>query len=98
MFCYIKLRRPATFPGPSKRWKLKAWPMWWPRCMAMPTDEYSFPYVAGWAGGDADKAVRGTQARGQRGGAGHHRGVAGGAHGGREAARHRLGNGTRAPP
>jgi hypothetical protein len=29
----------------------------------MPTDEYSFPYVAGWAGGDADKAIRGTQAR-----------------------------------
>ena len=29
----------------------------------MPTDEYSFPYVAGWAGVDADKAVRGTQAR-----------------------------------
>ena len=29
----------------------------------MPTDGYSFPYVAGWAGGDADKAIRGTQAR-----------------------------------
>ena len=29
----------------------------------MPTDEYSFPYVAGWAGEDADKAIRGTQAR-----------------------------------
>jgi len=29
----------------------------------MPTDEYSFPYVAGWAGGDTDKAIRGTQAR-----------------------------------
>ena len=29
----------------------------------MPTDKYSFPYVAGWAGADADKAIRGTQAR-----------------------------------
>jgi hypothetical protein len=29
----------------------------------MSTDEYSFPYVAGWAGADADKAIRGTQAR-----------------------------------
>jgi hypothetical protein len=29
----------------------------------MPTDEYSFPYVAGWAGEDADKAIRQTQAR-----------------------------------
>jgi hypothetical protein len=29
----------------------------------MPTDDYSFPYVAGWAGEDADKAIRGTQAR-----------------------------------
>jgi hypothetical protein len=29
----------------------------------MPTDEYSFPYVAGWAGEDADKAIRATQAR-----------------------------------
>ena len=29
----------------------------------MPTDEYSFPYVAGWAGEDADKAIRETQAR-----------------------------------
>jgi phage replication-related protein YjqB (UPF0714/DUF867 family) len=29
----------------------------------MSTDEYSFPYVAGWAGEDADKAIRGTQAR-----------------------------------
>jgi hypothetical protein len=29
----------------------------------MPTDEYSFPYVAGWAGADADQAIRGTQAR-----------------------------------
>jgi hypothetical protein len=29
----------------------------------MPTDDYSFPYVAGWAGEDADKAIRQTQAR-----------------------------------
>ena len=29
----------------------------------MPTDEYSFPYVAGWAGVEADKAIRGTQSR-----------------------------------
>ena len=29
----------------------------------MPTDDYSFPYVAGWAGEDADKAIRETQAR-----------------------------------
>jgi hypothetical protein len=29
----------------------------------MPTDEYSFPYVAGWAGADTDKAIRSTQAR-----------------------------------
>ena len=29
----------------------------------MSTDEYSFPYVAGWAGADADQAIRGTQAR-----------------------------------
>ena len=29
----------------------------------MPTDEYSFPYVAGWAGEAADKAIRETQAR-----------------------------------
>jgi len=29
----------------------------------MPTDDYSFPYVAGWAGEGADKAIRGTQAR-----------------------------------
>ena len=29
----------------------------------MPTDEYSFPYVAGWAGENADKAIRATQAR-----------------------------------
>jgi hypothetical protein len=29
----------------------------------MPTDEYSFPYVAGWAGSEAAKAIRGTQAR-----------------------------------
>ena len=29
----------------------------------MPTDEYSFPYVAGWAGQEADKAVRATQTR-----------------------------------
>jgi N-terminal domain of anti-restriction factor ArdC len=29
----------------------------------MPTDEYSFPYVAGWAGQDAAKAIQQTQAR-----------------------------------
>ena len=29
----------------------------------MPTDDYSFPYVAGWAGEDPDKAIRETQAR-----------------------------------
>lgn len=29
----------------------------------MPTDDYSFPYVAGWAGDGADKAIRETQAR-----------------------------------
>jgi hypothetical protein len=29
----------------------------------MPTDGYSFPYVAGWAGEDAGKAVAATQAR-----------------------------------
>jgi hypothetical protein len=29
----------------------------------MPTDGYSFPYVAAWAGEDADKAIRETQAR-----------------------------------
>lgn len=29
----------------------------------MATDGYSFPYVAGWAGGDAGKAVAATQAR-----------------------------------
>ena len=29
----------------------------------MPTDDYSFPYVAGWAGNDPDKAIRETQAR-----------------------------------
>jgi hypothetical protein len=29
----------------------------------MPTDGYSFPYVAGWAGEHADKAIRETQAR-----------------------------------
>lgn len=29
----------------------------------MPTDGYSFPYVAGWAGEDAEQAVRATQAR-----------------------------------
>ncbi len=29
----------------------------------MPTDDYSFPYVAGWAGDDPDKAIRETQAR-----------------------------------
>jgi len=29
----------------------------------MPTDEYSFPYVAGWAGEDADKAIRQSQTR-----------------------------------
>jgi hypothetical protein len=29
----------------------------------MPTDEYSFPYVAGWAGENVDKAIRDTQAR-----------------------------------
>lgn len=29
----------------------------------MPTDDYSFPYVAGWAGPDASKAIRDTQAR-----------------------------------
>jgi hypothetical protein len=29
----------------------------------MPTDDYTFPYVAGWAGEDADKAIRETQAR-----------------------------------
>ena len=29
----------------------------------MPTDDYSFPYVAGWAGDAADKAIRETQAR-----------------------------------
>jgi hypothetical protein len=29
----------------------------------MPTDDYSFPYVAGWAGEGADKAIRETQAR-----------------------------------
>jgi len=29
----------------------------------MPTDDYSFPYVAGWAGDDPGKAVRETQAR-----------------------------------
>ena len=29
----------------------------------MATDEYSFPYVAGWAGDGADKAIRETQAR-----------------------------------
>ena len=29
----------------------------------MATDEYSFPYVAGWAGDAADKAIRETQAR-----------------------------------
>lgn len=29
----------------------------------MPTDDYTFPYVAGWAGEDADKTIRATQAR-----------------------------------
>ena len=29
----------------------------------MPTDDYTFPYVAGWAGEEADKAVRETQTR-----------------------------------
>ena len=29
----------------------------------MPTDNYSFPYVAGWAGEEPDKAIRETQAR-----------------------------------
>jgi hypothetical protein len=29
----------------------------------MPTDDYSFPYVAGWAGEDPDKAIGETQAR-----------------------------------
>ena len=29
----------------------------------MPTDNYSFPYVAGWAGAEPDKAIRETQAR-----------------------------------
>jgi hypothetical protein len=29
----------------------------------MPTEDYSFPYVAGWAGEGADKAIRETQAR-----------------------------------
>ncbi len=29
----------------------------------MPTDGYSFPYVAGWAGEAPDRAIRQTQAR-----------------------------------
>jgi hypothetical protein len=29
----------------------------------MPTDDYTFPYVAGWAGEEADRAVRETQGR-----------------------------------
>ena len=29
----------------------------------MPTDDYSFPYVAGWAGEHAERAIRDTQAR-----------------------------------
>jgi len=29
----------------------------------MPSDDYSFPYVAGWAGEESDKAIRETQAR-----------------------------------
>ncbi len=37
--------------------------MWSPLVHGMPTDDYSFPYVAGWAGEEPDKAIRETQAR-----------------------------------
>ena len=97
MSCCIKLRRPVTCPGPLKEVEAESVAYVVASVHGMPTDEYSFPYVAGWAGEDADKADSRDPSAGERGGAGHHRGIAGRAHGGRQAAGHRPGSRADAP-
>ena len=57
----------------------------------MATDDYSFPYVAGWAGKGAGQGHSTDPTAGERGGETHHRRIAGRAYGGRQAAGHRLG-------
>ena len=59
----------------------------------MPTDDYSFPYVAGWAGDAADKAIRETQARVNRASRTIIGVVARRTRGRQQAARHRPGCG-----
>jgi hypothetical protein len=41
---------PST--GPAAKSKPRASPTSWPPPVGLATDTYSFPYVAGWAGGD----------------------------------------------
>ena len=94
MFCCIKLRRPVDLPRALKEVEAESVAYVVASVHGMPTDDYSFPYVAGWAGEDADKAIRGTQARVNVAAQAIIAAVAGRAHGGCQAAGHRPGNGA----